>query len=179
METFIIEESTKNNIPVKLCGICKSGYKKNCMDSYSQKIRNHIFSDTKDEYLIDFQLAKFLIKDAPSQIYALGASILIKGVKLNSGGIIGDPHSISSAEDIVEDLGNNLYCIAFSGKFGAVFKSTEEKANNIFVEFKKLLQMSNEEIVPKAESLLSDSDLFIFVSDGSGKDSFFYVSDKS
>jgi len=176
METFIINEKTKNHIPIKLCGICESGHRNEYMDLYSNKIKNLVFADTIDEYSLDFKLAKFLTENAPKEIFALGASIFIKDVKLNSGGIIGDPHSISSAEDILEQLGSDLYCAAFSGKFGAVFKSTEEKAKDIYAEFKKLIHLSNKELVAKAERLLADTDLYILVSDGSGKDSFFYVS---
>ena len=176
METFIISEKTQNHIPIKLCGICESGHKNEYMDLYSNKIKNYVFADTIDEYSVDFKLAKFLTENAPKEIFALGASIFIKDVTLNSGGIIGDPHSISSAEDILEYLGNDLYCAAFSGKFGAVFKSTEDKAKDIYAEFKILINLSNKELVAKAEKLLADTDLYILVSDGSGKDSFFYVS---
>lgn len=179
MKTFTINELTKNNIPIKVCGICLSENKKESVDFYSKKVRNHVFLITKDEYAIDLQLAKFLIKDAPTHIYALGASIFIEDVKLNTGGIIGDPHSISSAEDIVEYLGNNLYCIAFSGKFGAVFKSTENNAKELYFEFKQVLHLSNKELVQKAKNLLSDTEVYILVSDGSGKDSFFHVLSKS
>lgn len=178
METFIAYEKTKNKIPIKICGVCKAGYSMNCIAFYSSNIKNHVFQDTKDIFLIDFKLAKFLTENTPIYVHALGASIFIESIELNTGGIIGDPHSISSRNESLEYLGNDLYCISYSGKFGAVFRSTKEEAQIIYDDFNKLLHLSNREIIPKVEKILFDTDLYILISDGSGKDSFFYVSHK-
>ncbi len=178
METFLVEEKTKNGVLIKVCGICQRGCLAKVSEAYKTGIEKVVFNETKDEYLLDFYLNQIIVSLASKEVMAVGASVCVEGVCERSGGIIGNPFETEeSAEDDVEYVGNGLYCAAFSGRFGAVFLGSCEKAKIVKEKFSSYISFENEKAVELAEKLLKEiSDIYILVSDGSGKSGFHYVS---
>lgn len=180
MITFTLEQQTLNGIGIKVCGICEESAINERIMFYRNKIKNFLFPKTTDEYYLDFMLYRLLTESTPKFVYALGSSILNENIKECSGGIIGNPHSKkSSAENQLEYISNGLFCVAFSGKFGTVFKCKESHSVDIYRKLITLTQLPNIESTVLAEKILQETELYIFISDGSGKDSYFYVSSKS
>lgn len=177
METFTVKAVTKNNKTILLCGMCKDGYKKKCVNLYLSGIENAFLPETVDEYFLDYALMQLVVNISPEFVVAVGASIGVPGVAQRSGGIIGDPFSkAQSAEDEIDDLGNGLFEVAFAGRFGAVFKGDKIKAQAIKKEFEKLIFINSRVGVKKAVDFLDMlTNEYIFVSDGSGDCGYPYI----
>ena len=81
---------------------------------------------------------------------------------------------ISAAKVKISGIINNgLWCIAFSGRFGVVVKSDKNKAENIFESIKKFNDKDIQIAVESSVSYLhKNSDMFIMLSDGSGKNAY-------
>ena len=171
MEIFINEISTKNEKKILVCGICKEGCKRKVLDKLNKGIGSLIFSDTRDEYFLDYCLMQAVTSNSDKSIYAVGASIYVEGVTLRSGGIIGNPFDNKQTnDDEIEELINDVYCIGFPGRIGFAFKGSFLDAKFLKEKIELILDMTNEEILPKAMDLLeSITDLYILVSDGSGE----------
>ena len=178
MEIFLAESTTKNGIRIKVCGICKMGYAAKACSEYKNGISSAVFQETHDEYIVDLNLNRLIVSISIKEVFAVGASVFVEGVKYNSGGIIANPFiEGESADDDIDYIGNGLYCIAFSGRFGAVFDGGRETAEIVKKGFIKFLEYDNEEAVLLAEQYLkSKCRLYIFVSDGCGEKGKFYVS---
>lgn len=177
METFTVKSVTKNSKTILLCGMCKDGYKMQCINIYISGIENSVLPETVDEYFLDYSLMQLVVNTSPEFVVAVGASIAVTGVAQRSGGIIGDPFSkAQSADDEIDDLGDGLFEVAFSGRFGAVFKGDRIKAQVIKKEFEKLIFLNSRVGVKKAVDFLDMlTNEYIFVSDGSGEGGYPYV----
>ncbi len=181
MDIFVGKGKTKNQYEILFCGICSKGMGDKCLKRYKDGLLNLEIKKTSDEYFLDVCLTNIVVSLADENIKAVGASIFMEGIELRSGGIIGNPFSeVQSADDEIEILGDNLFCIAFSGRIGMVFQGSE--SDGIFLKEKLSLIMDNENNVIVSETVkIIDliSDKYILVSDGSGKGGYPYVCGRS
>ena len=177
MEIFVDETLTQNEKKILVCGICEDDFVPKVLDRLKAGIGSLEFSDTKDEYFLDYCLMQGVTSNCDPSVYAVGASICVEKVVLRSGGIIGNPFDDTETnDDEIEELANSMYCIGFPGRVGFVFKGNLSDAELLKKEIEPFLYMANKEIVPKAISLLeSVTDFYILVSDGSGEGSYPFV----
>jgi len=177
MEIFVDKILTQNDKKILLCGICEDGCVPKVLDRLKVGIGSLAFSDTKDEYFLDYCLMQGVIFNCEPSVYAVGASICVEKVAFRSGGIIGNPFDDKETnDDEIEELANSMYCIGFPGRVGFAFKGNLSDAKFLKEKIESFLDMANKEIVPKAISLLeSVTDLYILVSDGSGEGGYPFV----
>ncbi|MCD8036458.1 MAG: hypothetical protein LUE88_03620 [Clostridiales bacterium] len=149
---------------------------KKIQKAYAEAIGNADFTGIKDDYVIDIKLYNIVKSVHAENVPAMGIGIVIEDSNHIGGGIIGNPNDDGeSADDSAAYIGNNLWCVAYSGRFGVVFKSDRDKSDNILT---KIHQYNKEDIVKAVtctkEYLLENTDMFIILADGSGKGAYPY-----
>ena len=174
METFILSEKSVSGHITYVCGICDDGFAGECVSLYKMAILNMDFSGMSSDYLIDIKLYKAISEITPSHVFALGIGVVVKNAVAEGGGIIGNPlFDGESADNGMDYINNGLWCIAFSGRFGVVVKCDKNKAENIFESIKEFNDMDIKSAVESSVSYLhKNSDMFIMLSDGSGKNAY-------
>lgn len=161
-------------------GICNRNKKFEAINAY-EKIKKVNLGQYKDEFLIDYVLAKAIEDLSPKCVRVVGASIHINGVKYATGGIIGNPlQKCESANGDIEEIEPGLFLISIPGGHGIAFSGTYEQA----VALKKIILYGNEHTQEaKIKELLNKVDkmtkLYLFVVDGTGDKSIgrIFVSD--
>lgn len=167
-ETFLLRTNSKDGYEVIIGGICPKGKKDDSIGEFIN-IKNKKLGQSKDTFLIDYILAKAVTDLSPDWIKVVGASIRIKDVEENTGGIIGSVNkSYESAHGLLEEIEPNLYLIASPGGPGVAFKGSLEDGKLI----EKIIQdndISCEKIMKIVlEEIRKITNLFIIVLDGSG-----------
>ncbi|MDD3571170.1 MAG: hypothetical protein PHY44_08730 [Lachnospiraceae bacterium] len=177
MDIFTVRAVTKNGKIILICGMCRDGYKMQCVNLYKNGVKSAALPETLDEYFLDYSLMQLIVNISPKCVVAVGASIGVPNVVQRSGGIIGNPFSkVQSAEDEIEEIGHGLFEVAFAGKFGAVLKGNRLKAEKVKKEFEKLIFLNSRVGLKKAVGFLDKlTDEYIFVSDGSGEGGYPYI----
>lgn len=168
LKTFIFKEHTKESYEVIGAGIYTYNAKNDIIYLMSS-LKEFKIRLVDDPFYIDYVLCSYIKKNCPKSIYALGVSIYLPGVKSQTGGIIGNPHSrITSADGLSEDLGHGLSAAAYPGGPGIIICGTTTEAEIILKTVnpeeggKKSLSI----MLNKAKSL--GIKMAVLISDGSG-----------
>ncbi|WP_068747878.1 hypothetical protein [Thermovenabulum gondwanense] len=171
LSSFALKSRIYDGFQIIIAGICPI---EEILET--KRILNEIGRDfsakgIKDGFELDYKLAKHFCNETPKNLFALGVSIFVPWIKEASGGIIGSPREkISSAQGIIENIGNNLSLIAFPGGPGIVIEGSIEKAMKIlqFIEFNKT-NNDLEKIYQIALNVMTESiPNAIIISDGCG-----------
>jgi len=175
----VLKTTNADGYMVVIGGICPRGMKEEAIHAY-QSISKMKLGQSKDEFLIDYTLAKAITKVSPNWIFLVGASICIEGVNNNTGGIIGNPFReyISSEEDI-EEIIEGLYLISFPGGPGVAYAGSYAEGillKKLILNFKLSQSTKVEDIINSLDEI---TNLYILVTDGCGFKSFggIYISD--
>ena len=177
MEGFISCCSSKSGERVYICALCSDGKSEKVRKRYVSAAEKADFTGIKHDYFIDVKLYETTQEVDSTDVYALGIGIEIADALHIGGGIIGSPRDDSeSADDKADYIGNGLWCIAFGGRFGAVFKADKEKAEEIsdmITDFNNRCGIKNA-IMNTKEYLIKNTYVFLILSDGSGKGAYPY-----
>lgn len=179
LEAFALKTSTVGGYKIIVGGICPEGMKEKTVCAY-EKISKMELGQSKDEFLIDYILAKAITKLSPSWIFLVGASIYIDGVNNNTGGIIGNPFKqYESSEEDIEEIKDGIYLISFSGGPGVAYSGTYSDGillKKIILDYKLDGSKNIEDIIDRIDEI---TNLYILVTDGCGSMSCggIYVSD--
>jgi len=174
MNGFVSTFNVKSGEKVYICTFCPEEKVEEAKKIFVENFKEADFTGTKDDYYIDMFLLKIIKLCTPSYIKALGVGIIKKDAYNIGGGIIGSPwEDGESAEGKAECIGEGLYCCAFPGRFGVVYRAdnSEEIYNNIFELNKKDIR---DAVIGARDYLKTVSDEFIILSDGSGEGAFPY-----
>ncbi len=177
MDCFCDEYFTYCKKKVYICGFCEDGEREKTKEIYKSAIEKADFDDLKDDYLIDIKLYELISRVSPKNVPAVGVGIIIKNSVHIGGGIIGNPLCDGeSADDELEYIQNSLWCIAFSGRFGAVFCCDNEKDA---LKYAQNIKKFNEYDIKNAvyttrDYLKSVTDRFLILADGSGYGAYPY-----
>lgn len=177
MECFCDEYFTVCKKKVYLCGFCGDGESNNTKKIYKSAIEKADFADLKDDYYIDIKLYELISQVTPKNVLAMGIGIIIKDSIHIGGGIIGNPlYDGESADDELEYIQNNLWCIAFSGRYGAVFYCDNEKDAVKHAEHIKEFNKNDIKyaIYATRDYLKGVTDRFLILADGSGYGAYPY-----
>ncbi|QGU96068.1 hypothetical protein GOM49_14070 [Clostridium bovifaecis] len=171
-ETFLLKTVSQDGYSVIIGGICSNGKKEESILAYSQ-INKIKLGQSKDEFLVDYTLAKAITQLSPRWIIIVGASIYIHGVQKNTGGIIGNPfEEHESSNGGIEEVISGLFLISSPGGPGIAFRGNYENGRLL----EKMVKDENTSQNIKIELILKKLDeitkLYILVADGSGKESF-------
>ena len=129
MDCFFGKTYAVSGEKLYFCGICEPGRADYFTKVYCDVLSKADFNGLKDDYYIDIKLYKIINKADSNGVFALGAGVVINDALHIGGGIIGNPNEDGeSANDAVESIGNGLYCIAYGGRFGAVFECEKPQA---------------------------------------------------
>ena len=143
----------------------------------NQPLKKADFADLKDDYFIDIKLYELISQVSPKTVPAVGIGIIINDSVHIGGGIIGNPsYDGESADDELEYIQNNLWCIAFSGRFGAVFCCDNEKdASKHAEKIKEFNKYDIKQAVYTTRDYLKGvTDRFLILADGSGYGAYPY-----
>ena len=177
MDCFCDEYFTYCKKKVYICGFCKDGEREKTKEIYKSAIEKADFADLKDDYFIDIKLYELISQVSPKTVPAVGIGIIINDSVHIGGGIIGNPsYDGESADDELEYIQNNLWCIAFSGRFGAVFCCDNEKDASKHAE--KIKEFNKYDIKQAVyttrDYLKGGTDRFLILADGSGYGAYPY-----
>ncbi len=180
-EAFLLKTVSNDGYSVIIGGICPEGKKQESIQAYSKMSKVKI-GHLKDEFLIDYILAKNITLLSPKWIHAVGASIYIHDVQKRTGGIIGNPFAeYESAQGNIEEISTGLFLISLPGGPGIAFSGNYKDA----VILEKIVCKKNITQDRKIEAILEKINeitaLYILVTDGSGEDSSgrIFISDKN
>ena len=167
-EVFRVQMKTKDGFDVVVGGICPTGQGKEAVRAYTE-LKRLPFGDTRDIYLVDFNLADVITKLSPVWVEAVGAAVAIPDITGSTGGILGNPFaSKESANGVLEEIGPDLWLITFPGGPGVAFQGSYENG----VKLQQLVLAQAPDIEGTVDSLLrfmpKISDIFVIVTDGSG-----------
>ncbi len=167
---FTTQCRTGSGETVYLCALCPAEETEKIKESYLSAVNNADFSGIKDDYLIDISLYNIIRAVSSKAVKAMGIGIIIKDADHTGGGIIGNPNDEGrSANDKADNIGDDLWCVAYSGRFGAVFKADSLKAREIS---EKIDGFNNNDIAAAVSDtknyLINNTDMFLILSDGSG-----------
>lgn len=172
MDTFLFSSTTKEGYKFAVGGICKSEYVEIAANKY-KNLELIELGKNRSEYFIDYMLSKYIKKFSITHTAAVGATIKTSENGLCCGGIIGNPlFDIESADGQLELIGNNIYSIAFPGRFGVAFESEFNEAKLVREKLININDAQLSESVYKAVNVLKSMLTFILASDGSGEGSF-------
>lgn len=172
-ETFSYSSRTKDGYKFAVGGLCLKGYKEVCTWNFKAMEKVEI-GINKSGYFIDFMFGRYIMKLSSLNVKAVCGSINVSNEGDIFGGIIGSPHiELNSANGELEQVGENIYVIAYPGRMGIAFVSDYKKA----LELQSYMQSINNipliEAVNKAVSFAELMlDTFIISSDGSGENSY-------
>lgn len=177
MECFCDEYITSCGKKAYLCAFCQDGESQKVKDVYKAAVEKADFENIKDDYFIDVKLYKIISQITPESVPAMGIGIIIKDSIHIGGGIIGNPFCNSeSAEDDMDYIENNFWCIAFGGRYGAVFccedKKEAEKHSENIKKFNR--QDIKNAIYSTRDYLKNNVSEFLILSDGSGLGAYPY-----
>lgn len=172
MDTFLFSSTTKEGYKFAVGGICKSEYVEIAAEKY-KNLELVELGKNRSEYFIDYMMSKYIKEFSITHTAAVGATIKTSEKGLYSGSVIGNPFfDVESADGELQLIGNNIYSIAFSGRFGVAFQSEFNEAKSVH---KELININNAQLsksVYKAVNILKSMRIFILASDGSGEGSF-------
>lgn len=171
LEAFILRTKSKDGYSVIVGGLCPKGKRYDAVASY-ERINEVNMGESKDEFLIDYILSKIITNLSPSWIIVVGASICIDEVSGNTGGIIGIPFAEhNSADGEIQQISDDLYLLAFPGGPGVAFQAEYFDVvlfRDVILKYKTDEFVDCEKIIRELEKI---SNLYVLVSDGSGKNS--------
>jgi hypothetical protein len=181
LEAFLLKTKTADGFDVIIGGFCPAIMKDDAVKAYSN-ISGMKLGQIKDEFLIDYALAKAMRLLSPEYIKVTGASIRVEGAKSSTGGVLGNPFDKydSALEEIEESL-PGIYMLTVPGGPGIAFSGTFQDAvrlKEMIADDKKDGRFKMENLVKQLDSV---SNLYIAVSDGSGSsdDGGIYISSLS
>lgn len=151
-----------------------------CPNEYLQIVRKELqrLEDTldvrgvRDVLELDWALASALRAVLPESVGA--AAMTVQAWKRGpiSGGVIGHPHHmLQSGNDQIEQLAEDVWCIAFPGGPGLLLAG-ERRLMNRAVQAITTARCLGEDPWPKLKTLMRDAEAYLYVTDGSGANGF-------
>ncbi len=177
MECFCNECTTLCGKKVYICAFCQNGEAEKVKEIYKTAVEKADFTGIKDDYYIDVKLYKIISSITPKSVPAMGIGIIINDSLHIGGGIIGNPlQNSESADDEAEYIENNFWCIAFGGRFGAVFYCDNKDDAIKHAESIKIFNMLDikNAVLSTRDYLKRNTLKFLILSDGSGLGAYPY-----